>query len=119
MILVNRKIRHETLTFLKLDNGTYVHLSDFIRFYDDVKSLSFEYENYTKDFLDKIFFAFRKNCRSIIVRKNDFKTGTLFHKYYIDADIMNEWLEGIEKFLEAKKSQNNINKKLLKIKKLM
>jgi len=116
MILVKRKIANSILTFLKLDNGKYVHLSEFVRFYDDVKNRSFEYENYNTEFLDKIFFAFRTEYQSILNRKNSFKTGTLSHEYTINNRKKEKFLGKTNRYLTDLKVFNIVQKKLRKIK---
>jgi len=116
MILAKRKIRDSILTFVKLDNDTYVHLSDFIRLYDDVKDRSFEYENYSVDFLEKIFWAFRKDCQSILVRENSFRSGCLTHKYSVNTDKKEYWLGEVNRYLTDLKVFNVMQKKWRKIK---
>ena len=116
MILVKRKIRETVFTYLKLDDGKYVHLSEFVRFYDDVKNSYFEYENYDKEFLDKIFFAFRFECQSILNRKNSFKSGSLTHEYTINNRKKKEFLGKSDKYLNDLKVFNIVQKKLQKIK---
>jgi len=116
MILVKRKIRDSTITFLKLDDGKFVHLSDFIQFYDDVESGGFEYENYEKDFLEKIFSAYREDCQSILDRKNSFVTGSLTHEYFINRKKKKKFLGKINRYLTDLKVFNIVQKKLHKIK---
>ena len=86
------------------------------RFYDDVKNSYFEYENYDKEFLDKIFFAFRFECQSILNRKNSFKSGSLTHEYTINNRKKKEFLGKSDKYLNDLKVFNIVQKKLQKIK---